>query len=244
MGSAQSSASPQSSLPPSSAASGSKVLVAYATAYGSTKEVAESIAQTLKEQKIDADCYPVEQVTGPLSAYHSVVLGSCVHAGSWISSAITFAQNHKQELLQKNLAFFSTQLGGLGDTDMDKRKREGYMNATFNVIPRSAVKTLGFFGGKIDLSKMSWCERTLFSAFGSASFEDKRDWNAIKAWATSLASSLPHPPADLPSASASASASSSYSAPSAAIAAAVDAGSPSSSSSSAASVASASAGKL
>ena len=62
------------------------VLVAAASKYGATAEIAEAIGRGLRETGVAADVRPVEQV-GDLSGYTEVVLGSAVYVGRWLEPA-------------------------------------------------------------------------------------------------------------------------------------------------------------
>ena len=63
-----------------------KVLVAYATKYGATAEIAEKIGQVLRETGMAVDVEPADRV-GDLSSYRAVVLGSGVYVGRWRKEA-------------------------------------------------------------------------------------------------------------------------------------------------------------
>jgi len=56
------------------------VLVAYATRYGSTAELARFIARTLREEGLDAEALPAAEVTD-VAAYDAVVIGSALYMG-------------------------------------------------------------------------------------------------------------------------------------------------------------------
>ena len=62
------------------------VLVAAASKYGATAEIAEAIGRGLREGGVAADVRPVEQA-GDLSGYAGVVLGSAVYVGRWLEPA-------------------------------------------------------------------------------------------------------------------------------------------------------------
>ena len=63
-----------------------KVLVAAATKYGATGEIAEVIGDVLAERGIDATVIAPEQVAR-IGEYDAVVLGSAVYAGHWLDEA-------------------------------------------------------------------------------------------------------------------------------------------------------------
>ncbi|MBE0689894.1 MAG: flavodoxin domain-containing protein, partial [Anaerolineae bacterium] len=66
-----------------------KALIAYASKYGATAEIAERIGQTLRESGLAAEVKPADQVDD-VSKYSAVVLGSAVYAGQWRKEAATF----------------------------------------------------------------------------------------------------------------------------------------------------------
>ena len=69
-----------------------KVLVAYASKYGATAQIAERIALRLKKAGLNASVQPVNEVK-ELSGFDAVLLGSGVYAGSWIKAAADFLGN-------------------------------------------------------------------------------------------------------------------------------------------------------
>lgn len=75
----------------------SQILVAYATKYSATEEIAEKIGQVLRQAGLSADVLPAERVSN-LSPYKAVVLGGAVYVGRWRKNAATFlaeALGHK-----------------------------------------------------------------------------------------------------------------------------------------------------
>ena len=54
------------------------VLVAYATRYGSTQEVAEAVAATLRERRLAVDIEPMRQVR-TLDRNRAIVLGASLY---------------------------------------------------------------------------------------------------------------------------------------------------------------------
>jgi menaquinone-dependent protoporphyrinogen oxidase len=66
-------------------------LVAYASKYGDTRQIAERIAQHLRAAAgLEVDVQPVKAI-GELAGYDAVVLGSAVYYGSWVKQAVNFA---------------------------------------------------------------------------------------------------------------------------------------------------------
>jgi menaquinone-dependent protoporphyrinogen oxidase len=82
-----------------------KILVAYASANGSSGGVAQTIGQTLAESGAAVDVFPVKSVTS-LDGYHSVVLGSAIHGGKWLPEAVDFLKANRESLRKLPTAFF------------------------------------------------------------------------------------------------------------------------------------------
>ena len=69
------------------------VLVAYASKHGSTEEIAEAIAASLRECGLAADCVAAGAVNS-LEGYDAVVLGSAVYMRPWRREARRFLHSH------------------------------------------------------------------------------------------------------------------------------------------------------
>ena len=164
------------------------VLVAYATRYGSTQEVAESIAATLRESGLEVEIQPMRQVRA-LEGYRAVVLGAPLYIGAWHKDALNFLSRHRQALTQRPVAVFA-----LGPTHTDEQEQQG-ARAQFDKelvkFPWLAPVALQVFGGKYDPAKLRFPDSLLAklpaSPLYNAPASDARDWTAICAWAKDLA---------------------------------------------------------
>lgn len=83
-----------------------RVLLAYASKQGSTREVAEMIAARLREHGLDTDVAEARAVTD-VTGYHAVVLGSCLYLGRWHRDARGFAQRFARPLVDTPVWLFS-----------------------------------------------------------------------------------------------------------------------------------------
>src|SRR5690554_2734947 len=83
-----------------------RVLVAYATRYGSTQEVAEVIAQTLNRSGLPADVMPARQVR-TLAGYGPIVLGAALYMHHWHKDAIRFLSRFRAALSERPVAVFA-----------------------------------------------------------------------------------------------------------------------------------------
>src|SRR6266487_4206747 len=76
------------------------VLVGYATRYGSTQEVAEAVAATLRERGLAVDIQPMREVL-TLDQYRAVVLGAPLYMFHWHRDALHFLAQHREALTQR-----------------------------------------------------------------------------------------------------------------------------------------------
>ncbi len=83
-----------------------RVLVAYATKYGSTAGIAEAMAQVLRDGGHRAQAVPVREVTS-LDEWDAVILGSAVYAAMWQRDARKFVERFRDELKERQLWLFS-----------------------------------------------------------------------------------------------------------------------------------------
>ena len=65
------------------------VLVAYASALGSTREIAQDVASRMAAALGDVECRSVEEVKS-VSDYEAVVAGSAIHNQAWLPPALLF----------------------------------------------------------------------------------------------------------------------------------------------------------
>ena len=82
-----------------------KVLVAYATRYGSTQEVAQAVAATLKESGFTVDLRVLREVR-KLEGYQAVVLGAPLFMFHWHKDALGFLGRQQAALMKMPVAIF------------------------------------------------------------------------------------------------------------------------------------------
>ena len=82
------------------------VLVAYATRYGSTQEVAEAVAARLREHGLAVEVRRAREVR-TLDSFSAVVLGTPLYIGSLLREARTFLKRHRTALSQMPVAIFA-----------------------------------------------------------------------------------------------------------------------------------------
>lgn len=141
-----------------------KILVAYATMYGSTGEVAEKIAKVLESRGMKVDVFDVSRISD-VSFYDAAVVGAPVIGFKFLQSASDFVISNKAFLSRIPVAFFTLGMFMKKDTP---RRRKWFANRLKVVTKHVEPRDIGFFGGKNDK-------------------EDCRDWEKISAWAEGLA---------------------------------------------------------
>jgi menaquinone-dependent protoporphyrinogen oxidase len=173
------------------------VLVAYASKYGATEQIAEHIAETLRTSGVDAVARPVRAVDD-LAGYDAFVVGSAIYFGSWLKEATAFVRKRQAVLASRPVWLFSSGPIGAQTTDA-----EGH-----DLLEVSVPKEIAEFGqtihprghrvffGKLARGKLGLLDRLVASmpAFPGAE-GDFRDWAEVETWATAVAHVLAPVPA-------------------------------------------------
>ena len=156
-----------------------KILIAYATMADSTREVAEFIGNIVKDAELEVDLLPVEEVKN-LSGYDALILGSAVRVFNLLPKTKRFLRKFKKAIREMPFATFLVCLAMSEDTP------ERRATATKFAKPILKVKqplSIGLFGGVMDPRKLTGYA---LGPFRNYPFEDHRDWDKIKAWASEL----------------------------------------------------------
>ncbi len=159
-----------------------RLLVAYATAAGSTIGVAEAIGKTLATTGFNVDVKPIKNNPN-LEGYQAVILGSAVHGGRWLPEAIEFIQNHEADLKRVPVAVFCVHILNLDTDEKSSQKRLAYLDPIRSLLP---IVDEAYFAGKgIDPDSASRFER-LMAWLMQIPSGDKRDWEKISTWAENI----------------------------------------------------------
>jgi menaquinone-dependent protoporphyrinogen oxidase len=164
-----------------------RILIAYATKYGATAEIATRIGDVLREAGLSAEVLPVNRV-GDLAPYQAVVLGSAVYIGQWRKEAARFLKANEKALSQRPVWLFSSGPTGEGDP---VQLGNGWRlpKALEPVADRIHARDVAVFYGALDPGKLSGLERWMIKNVKAPS-GDFRDWEAIGAWAGTIAATL------------------------------------------------------
>jgi menaquinone-dependent protoporphyrinogen oxidase len=161
-----------------------KVLVAYATKYGSTAEIAGAIGEALRGEGLEADVLSVKEV-GSVEPYRAVVIGSPIYMGRLLSDAVRFAKRHRNALCGRPTAAFIVGSSLKEKTDENIEKAQATLNA---IRPYVEISEIGLFAGTFDPGKMPLIG--ILVRLGKVRAEDARDWEVIRAWGKSLPGKL------------------------------------------------------
>lgn len=164
-----------------------RVLVAYATKYGATAGIAEKIGVVLREAGLAVDVLPVDRV-GELAPYRAVVLGSAVYIGQWRKEAAAFLKTNEKALAERPVWLFSS--GPTGQEPLEKalqgwRFPEGLQPVAERIKPRGITT----FRGAADPARLGFADKLVLKGV-KAPTGDFRDWEAVTAWARSIAAAL------------------------------------------------------
>ena len=148
------------------------VLVAYASRHGSTRDIAEAIADQLS---IEGHHVTAENVGSVQSLFglDAVVLGSGIYMGRWLGQARTFVDTYQAELSELPVWLFSS--GPLGHRNAI---------APADIEPLSLLLNIQdhvIFDGCLDLGRLGMVER-MISRLVRTPRGDFRDWQAIRGW--------------------------------------------------------------
>ena len=188
-----------------------RILVAYATMAGSTVDVAQAVGEEIAKSGLQVDVLPIGEVED-LQAYDGVVVGGPMIMG-WHRTALRFLKKNRQAFQQIPLAVFvmAISLTQTGETSLDGvpvsvddelskapeneerlnfRERyarlSNYLGPILKAIRPSKPVSIGVFGGRLEYGRLKWWAVLFVMLIIQAPAGDKRNWEAIRAWAAGL----------------------------------------------------------
>jgi menaquinone-dependent protoporphyrinogen oxidase len=157
-----------------------KVLVTYASKYGSTGGVANAIGKELCSKDVAADVVLIKNARN-VGSYQGVVIGSAIYMGKWMSEAADFVEKNRDILRLVPVAYFLVCMTLSRPTEKNRAEVLSYMDPILKAVPEIRPVGIGTFAGALDYNNLSWFTKKIMKSKGSPE-GDFRDWNAIRAW--------------------------------------------------------------
>jgi menaquinone-dependent protoporphyrinogen oxidase len=164
-----------------------KMLIAVSSKHGSTREIAESIAETIREAGVEVEVADAEDVESVVP-YDAVVVGSAIFMGRWMGPARTLVNRSVDALRSRPVWLFSS--GPMGRDIVDPADAAEGMR----LLELVGGRDHRVFAGKADKRELGFGERAILRMVKNP-YGDHRDWQAIREWATSVATELTAVPA-------------------------------------------------
>ncbi len=165
-----------------------RVLVAYGTRFGSTREIASAIVHELNSGGLDAQAAEASGSLNP-DNYDAFVIGSPLYGSKWLSTAGMCAAVMSEHIEGKPVALFSIGTTGVADPEAGEAEHKEFIGGLTEVAPKLNIVSDAVFNGYFERSNLPWYLR-IIDRFAPTPQGDHRDWSAIHAWAKSLVPKL------------------------------------------------------
>ncbi len=164
-----------------------RALVAYASKYGATAEIAIRIGQVLAAAGWQVDVLPVKRVKN-LYPYQAVVMGSAAYMFRWRPEVVSFIKDNMALLATVPTWFFYSGPLGRGDA-LTLARGERYPRKLQPLMDIIRPRDVAVFHGFLNMDRLNPFERFVFKRTADMQ-GDFRDWQAITAWAEGIAAWL------------------------------------------------------
>lgn len=160
------------------------ILIAYATATNSTKDVAESIGNVLQDAGHSVVISEINQPVD-LADYSAVIVGAPINGFKWLPVATQFINAQSEELRNVPVALFALSYFVATTRESIRAKMRNALKAESDAIGAKAVHV---FGGKLANTIPAFPR--FFLGIPKSAPADARDWNEIAVWAEELSNNL------------------------------------------------------
>ena len=168
-----------------------KILIVYASGFGSTAEVAQVMAEELRTRDYEVDVQSAEVARSPENN-EALIIGSAIRYDRWLQDVTNYLNRHQGVLATAQVAYFYTCLSIAGEpTSPDSEQI--YDAKLLAANPRIKPVLIGGFAGVLNLKVMPWYFRLVLgwiSRSKGMKEGDYRDWKVIKDWINQLATKL------------------------------------------------------
>ena len=161
-----------------------KVLIIYGSWLGSTKDVAERIAEVFKAE----GAANVDVMTGAeikeVKSYDSVVLGSAVRAGMLPGRFRRPVKKFSKHLKSKPMAGFMVCAEMTSEDDDNKEAQsQAYLTKFTDPIPEVKLLEVTAFKGAFLDENAGGLFKKVVKKMGESGGKDLREWDVIEGWA-------------------------------------------------------------
>jgi menaquinone-dependent protoporphyrinogen oxidase len=206
---------PQEPAGATGVATGGRALLVYATKHGSTREVADAVAEELRAAYAEVDVREAKAAPGP-AGYDAVVVGGPMIMG-WHKEARKYLKRHRDQLSAVPFALFVTAASLTEDgvdavqgmpiakdpwlvkqpRDADKLSRKEryalprhYVGDILKECAPAQPRSAAVFAGSLDLTTMNVFEKLFVLLVIGATPGDGRHYDFIREWAAGLGDAL------------------------------------------------------
>jgi menaquinone-dependent protoporphyrinogen oxidase len=158
-----------------------KILVGYASGFGTTKEIAEYVGKVLSEHDLEVELQALAEVKD-ISKYQGIVFGASIRAGNLLPAAMDFASRFKFALAKVPVAVFVVCLTMQEDTEENRAIVSCWLNPLREIITPFGE---GLFAGRLIMKELPFAPGLLAKLIKEPE-GDYRDWEKIKEWTEGL----------------------------------------------------------
>jgi menaquinone-dependent protoporphyrinogen oxidase len=158
-----------------------RVLVTFGSARGGTRELAQMVADGLRDEGLSVDMLAAGQIRR-LDGYDAVIVGGALYAFRWHKASRRFVKRHTAELRRRPTYFFSS--GPLDDSAT--RTEIPPVKGVKALMERVAAREHITFGGRLSPDASGYPANVMAKTHAG----DWRDAAQVRAWAGSVASQL------------------------------------------------------
>lgn len=170
------------------------ILIAYASAHGSTAEIARFMAEELAKRGVQVTVSNVESVDA-LEGYDAVLLGSAIHNGMLLPEMSRFIRGRRSDLESLPIYLWVACIRIL-EPHGAAHVLQYYIPG--DIIDQLPVRGVRVFAGKLHLDDLAWMEQmSLKMRYDGPHSADElqgdyRDWEQIREWSHQVADELAH----------------------------------------------------
>ncbi len=162
---------------------GKKILIIYASRYGSTRTVATTVRDVLCSNGLQVDLSSAGKITD-VSKYDAVILGSAINRLRILPEATEFLKQHREDLSNKILRFFILCSALREDTESVRAfALENFLEPSLEEFTEFEIIDSGLFGGVVDYRGMNFIEVFVMSVILKQTEGDFRNIDRIRQWA-------------------------------------------------------------